>query len=198
MSPSDQWEIPAKDETVGRERCQGVYSLPLSAPLWFYQWPYHPNYSYGWAIPLDSSCQPGSGNSVVSLCCSGWGFQQPSLSHFWGSQYPSLAPGSINGSFIEKPLHNKVEYAVYLLLSCSCSVAKLRPTLCDPMDCSLMGSSVHRIFQARILEWVAISSSRDLSNTGTEPASLAFTTSVGGFFTTEPPGKPSICCLAPG
>ena len=30
-------------------------------------------------------------------------------------------------------------------------------TLCDPMDCSLPGSSVHGIFQARILEWVAIS-----------------------------------------
>ena len=31
------------------------------------------------------------------------------------------------------------------------------PTLCDPMDCSLPGSSVHGILQARILEWVAIS-----------------------------------------
>ena len=30
------------------------------------------------------------------------------------------------------------------------------PTLCDPIDCSLAGSSVHGIFQARILEWVAI------------------------------------------
>ena len=35
-----------------------------------------------------------------------------------------------------------------------------RPTLCDPMDYSLPGSSVHRIFQARILEWVTISFSR--------------------------------------
>ena len=33
------------------------------------------------------------------------------------------------------------------------------PTLCDPMDCSLPGSSFHGIFQARILEWVAVSSS---------------------------------------
>ena len=30
-------------------------------------------------------------------------------------------------------------------------------TLCDPMDCSPPGSSIHRIFQARVLEWVAIS-----------------------------------------
>ena len=35
-----------------------------------------------------------------------------------------------------------------------------RPTLCDPMDYSLPGSSVHGIFQARILEWVTISFSR--------------------------------------
>ena len=31
------------------------------------------------------------------------------------------------------------------------------PTLSDPMDCSLPGSSIHVIFQARVLEWVAIS-----------------------------------------
>ena len=36
-------------------------------------------------------------------------------------------------------------------------------TLCDPMDCSLPGSSVHWIFQARVLEWVAISFSRGFS-----------------------------------
>ena len=36
-------------------------------------------------------------------------------------------------------------------------VAQSYPTLSDPMDCSLPGSSVHRIFQARVLEWGAIS-----------------------------------------
>jgi len=35
-------------------------------------------------------------------------------------------------------------------------VAQSYPTLSDPMDCSLPGSSVHGIFQARVLEWVAI------------------------------------------
>ena len=39
-------------------------------------------------------------------------------------------------------------------------VTQLCPTLCDPMDCSLPGSSIHEIFQARILEWVTISFSR--------------------------------------
>ena len=36
-------------------------------------------------------------------------------------------------------------------------VAQSCLTLCDPMDCSLPGSSVHGIFQARILEWVVVS-----------------------------------------
>ena len=44
-----------------------------------------------------------------------------------------------------------------------CSGAQLYPTLCDPMDCSPPGSSVHGILQARILEWVAISFSRGSS-----------------------------------
>ena len=42
-------------------------------------------------------------------------------------------------------------------------VAQSCPTLCDPMDCSLPGSSIHRILQARVLEWVAISFSRGSS-----------------------------------
>ena len=41
-----------------------------------------------------------------------------------------------------------------------CSVTQSCPTLCNSMDCSLPGSSAHWIFPARILEWVAISSSR--------------------------------------
>ena len=45
----------------------------------------------------------------------------------------------------------------------SCLVALLCPTLCDPMDCSLPGSSVHGILQSRKLEWVVISSSKGSS-----------------------------------
>ena len=43
----------------------------------------------------------------------------------------------------------------------------------DPIDCSPPGSSVHGILQARILEWVASSSSRGSSNSGIEPGSAA-------------------------
>ena len=45
---------------------------------------------------------------------------------------------------------------VKVVCLCLCLVAHLWPTLCNPLDCSLPGSSVHGIFQARILEWVAI------------------------------------------
>ena len=52
--------------------------------------------------------------------------------------------------------------------------------LCDPMDCSLPSSSVHEILQARILEWVAIFSSRESSQPGNQtPVSCL----AGRFFT---------------
>ena len=56
----------------------------------------------------------------------------------------------------KKPGHTE---AISLWTSES-EVAQSCPTLCDPMDCSPSGSSVHGIFQARILEWAAIPSSR--------------------------------------
>ena len=45
-------------------------------------------------------------------------------------------------------------------LTTCCQVTQLCPTLCDPMDCSPLGSSVHRILQARIVEKAAIPFSR--------------------------------------
>ena len=50
------------------------------------------------------------------------------------------------------PLHRQVSsYPLYVLVAQSC------PALCNSMGCRLLGSSIHVIFQARILEWVAIS-----------------------------------------
>ena len=65
-------------------------------------------------------------------------------------------------------------------------------TLCDPVDCSLPGSSIHGILQARILEWVVISFSRDLSNPGIEPGSPSLQTDA---LPSEPPGNPMIYLL---
>ena len=50
--------------------------------------------------------------------------------------------------------------AYHALLNTLCSVARSYPTLCNPMDCSLPGSSIRGILQARRLEWVSRSSSR--------------------------------------
>ena len=52
---------------------------------------------------------------------------------------------------------------LYLYVNTESEVTQSCPTFCDPMDCSLPGSSVHGIFQARVLEWVAISFSRGSS-----------------------------------
>ena len=61
--------------------------------------------------------------------------------------------------------------------------------LCDSVDCSPPGSSVHRIFQARILEQVAFPPPGDLPDPVIKPMSLASPALAGGFFTTEPPEK---------
>ena len=50
-----------------------------------------------------------------------------------------------------------INFCCFKPLCCCCLVAKSCPTLCEHMDCSLPGSSVHGISQARTLEWVAIS-----------------------------------------
>ena len=55
-------------------------------------------------------------------------------------------------------------------------------TLCDPMDCSPPGYSVHGILWARILEWVAICYSRGSPDPGTEPMSLVSPALAGGYF----------------
>ena len=74
---------------------------------------------------------------------------------------------------------------------CACSVTQLCPVLCGPMDCSLPDSSVHGIFLVKILEWVAICSSRGSSRPkDKKPASLASPVLAGGFFTTALPGDP--------
>ena len=59
------------------------------------------------------------------------------------------------------------------------------PTLCNSMGCSLPRSSVHGVLLARILEWVAISSSRGLPDPGIEPMFLLIPALTGGFFTTS-------------
>ena len=95
----------------------------------------------------------------------------------WGPAARSAVPKSTFWNLRTLDIHH--------YLGC-CLVANSCLTLCDPMDCSLPGSSVHRILQARILEWVAFPPPGDLPDLWIELTSPAL---AGRFFTTEPPGK---------
>ena len=66
-------------------------------------------------------------------------------------------------------------------------VAQSCPTLCDPVDSSPPGSSVHGILPAKILEWLAFPSPGDLPDPGIKPRSPALQADV---LTSESPGKP--------
>ena len=81
-----------------------------------------------------------------------------------------------------------LSYCKILCLYSLCSlVTQSCPTLCDPMDCRLPGSSFHGILQARVLEWVAISFSRGYSQPRdwTQVSHI-----VCRFFTSWATGKP--------
>ena len=78
---------------------------------------------------------------------------------------------------------------MYTMEYCCCLVTKSCLTLCDPMDCSPPGFSVHGISQARILEWVAMPSSRASSQPRDQ---TQVSCPAGGVFATEPPGKPTV------
>ena len=69
---------------------------------------------------------------------------------------------------------------------CVCVSCSVVPTVCDPMDYSLPGSSVHGILQARILKWVAISFFRGSS----QLRDRTWASCIGGrFFTDQATGK---------
>ena len=62
---------------------------------------------------------------------------------------------------------------------------QLCPTLCDPMDCSLPGSSVHEFYRQEYWSGLPFPSPGDLPNPGIEPGSLMSLALAGGFFTTN-------------
>ena len=116
----------------------------------------------GWAIFQAKGCEVMPKNSEIM-----WKYQdqiltlkryvyKPSLSGLmdrWGNVYSFYS--RVNFQITRQ--HILKEYVRV------CSVTQSRQTLCDIVDCSLPGSSVHGILQARILEWVAISYSRGSS-----------------------------------
>ena len=79
-----------------------------------------------------------------------------------------------------------------LCIICTCMHAQLLQlgqTLCNPMHCSLSGFSVHGFLQTRILEWVAMPSSRGSSQPRVGTHVSCVSCIAGRFLTTTPPGK---------
>ena len=81
----------------------------------------------------------------------------------------------------------------YLCSESESEIVKSCPTLCDPMGCSILSSSIHGIFQARVLSGVPFPSPVDLSNPGIEPGSPALQADA---LPSEPAGKPGENLLA--
>ena len=117
----------------------------------------------------------------------------PSLGSLWASQMvlmvknlPANAGNSGDAGYIHiysflDRIDKEMERKWKVLFTQSCS------TLWDPMHCSPPGSSVHRILQARMLEWVAIPFSRGFSQPRDQPGSPAL---QAHSLSTKPPGKP--------
>ena len=88
-------------------------------------------------------------------------------------------------------LYSRFSLVVYFIRACVCA----KPlqsclTLCDPMGCSPPGSSVHGILQARILEWVAMPSSRESSPPSGQTRVSCLLHWQAGSLPSAPPGKP--------
>ena len=75
------------------------------------------------------------------------------------------------------------------LFSLCAKLLQLCPTVCDPMDCSPPGSSVHGVLRQEYWSGLPCPPSGDLPNPGVEFKSLTSAALAGGFFTTSTPGN---------
>ena len=124
---------------------------------------------------------------------------------FWclqNSQSKQMLPNFLN-SQITVLLRSVTDSQLFILKSkntwCVCAHVCAKslhscPTLCDPMDCSWPGSSVHGILQGRILEWVAMPSPRGSSwPQGSNQCLLGLLHWQVGSLPLAPPGKSLMC-----
>ena len=146
-------------------------------------------------------CKPGRELSPESAAPWSWTSQLPELwenkfSVVEVTQFTVLCYGN-SGWQRAEPSMNQTSGLIGLFLkyvlithwasppasACVCVCAQSCPTFCDPMGCSLPGSSVHGILQARILEWLPSPPPGDLPNPKIKPTSLTCPALAGGFFT---------------
>ena len=102
----------------------------------------------------------------------------------------------LHGRLSYQAQHSTRIYGCIYVCMCAKSLQSC-PTLCDAMDCSPPGSSVHGIFLARILEWVGISFSRG-SFQPKDSTLISCVSCIADSLPTEPTGKPVYtytCCI---
>ena len=88
----------------------------------------------------------------------------PKISFYMTNKFSKMAMiDSTDTSLFDDLWYSKVYKYLNKGRKSESEVTQLCPTLCDPTDCSLLGFSIHGIFQARVLEWIAISFSRESS-----------------------------------
>ena len=92
-----------------------------------------------------------------------------------------------NVSYFKKSFHLWTECIPLAMYTVPCPWVPSHSVLSDPTDSSPLGSSVHGIFQPRILKWVAIFFSRRSSRPRDRTFVSVFPALAGGFFTTDPP-----------
>ena len=109
---------------------------------------------------------------------------------------PAPNPSQHQGLFRWVSSSNEV---VFVVLEFYSYISRYMPSsslvsdsFCNPMGCSLPGSSSHGIFQARILEWLPFLPAGDLPNPGIEPTMPVSAALAGGFFTIVPSVKPFV------
>ena len=116
------------------------------------------------------------------LCLRGWNIWRSSQLKCLQVQNQIHPPGLSS-------LASKV--VVWSILCCA-KVTQSCLTLCNPLDCSLPGSSVHGNLQERILEWVAMPSSRGSSQPRDQTLVSFYSWIADRFFTAEASGKPLV------
>ena len=92
--------------------------------------------------------------------------------------------------FTQKEAFLSLEHLHFILRRCA-KLLQLCLTLCNPMDHSPPGFSVHRILQARYWSGLPCPSPEDVPDPGIEHTSLTSPALAGGFFPRVPPGKPT-------
>ena len=115
--------------------------------------------------PMDCSLKGSSVHGIFQARVLEWGaiaFSDVAIrhdKHWLGSTRYKMVEDSISSepwASLHISMLNNTPTNAMIVLTAKLLVTQLCPTLCDPMDCSLPGSSVHEILQARILEWAAI------------------------------------------